>query len=205
MPKTPLLLLLILFLSTPSPTKAITLQQFRTLLSLTHSLMTRVANLRYSKGDYQGSKRAQNIADKLDGGLSLYKGMFSIGWDYLKNYAWRDMGSSIGMVRDMNRLLQALNELTQLESGKKRAEWVLRNYQSILVSSESVFRRLLQVFFKSGPLRDLVLMLQREAEGDLLRDCLELGSNDLNGVVQIFKDIFVQFSSGNQYGRSGDL
>lgn len=39
-------------------------------------------------------------------------------------------------------------------------------------------------------------MLQKEVvEGELLRDCLELGSDDLKGLIQIVKDIALQYSS----------
>ena len=55
-----------------------------------------------------------------------------------------------------------------------------------------------------GPLREVVETVQKEVvEGDLLRDCLELGSNDLKGLVQILKDIALQYSSSS--GRSEDL
>ena len=41
-------------------------------------------------------------------------------------------------------------------------------------------------------------IVQREvAEGDLLSDCLELGGNDLRGLVQIVKDLASQFSSSS--------
>lgn len=37
---------------------------------------------------------------------------------------------------------------------------------------------------------------QREVvDGGLLRDCLELGSNDLKGLLQIFKELALQFDS----------
>lgn len=36
--------------------------------------------------------------------------------------------------------------------------------------------------------------MQREVvDGDLLRDCLEVGSNDLKGLIQIIKDFVLQF------------
>lgn len=39
-------------------------------------------------------------------------------------------------------------------------------------------------------------MLQKElVEGELLKDCLELGSDDLKGLIQIIKDIALQYSS----------
>lgn len=51
-----------------------------------------------------------------------------------------------------------------------------------------------------GPLREVVETVQREVvERDLLRDCLELGSNDLKGLIQVFKDIALQYSTS---GRS---
>lgn len=38
--------------------------------------------------------------------------------------------------------------------------------------------------------------MQKEViEGGLLKDCLELGSNDLKAMLQIFKDLALQFYS----------
>lgn len=49
-----------------------------------------------------------------------------------------------------------------------------------------------------GPLRELVLTLQKEVvEGDLLRDCIELGADDLKGLIQVFKDIAIQYFSAS--------
>jgi hypothetical protein len=50
--------------------------------------------------------------------------------------------------------------------------------------------------------------VQREvAEGGLLRDCLELGAKDLKGLLQIFKDLALQFYSTSASGddRRDDL
>lgn len=55
-----------------------------------------------------------------------------------------------------------------------------------------------------GPLREIVETLQREVmEGGLLRDCLELGTNDLKGLLQILKDLSKQFYTNSNY--RGDL
>ncbi|PIA41353.1 hypothetical protein AQUCO_02200042v1 [Aquilegia coerulea] len=172
--------------------------------------MNRVSELRASRGDYEGSQRAKSIANKLERGLGLYKEIWSIGWDYLRNYAWTDIDISSSMemfrsVSDLNQILKDLNELTQLKSGKERTDWVLRNYQKVLLRCKSLFGKLLQVFVRSGPLRDLVLTLQIETQGDLVRDCLELGSNDLKGLIQVFNDLVVQFSGRNNNGRGSDL
>jgi hypothetical protein len=54
------------------------------------------------------------------------------------------------------------------------------------------------VWGAQGPLKEVVETVQREVvEGDLLRDCLELGSNDLKGLVQIVKDLSSQFYSSS--------
>lgn len=45
-------------------------------------------------------------------------------------------------------------------------------------------------------------MLQREiVEGDLLKDCLEVGTDDLKGLVQILKDIASQYAASSS-GRA---
>lgn len=42
--------------------------------------------------------------------------------------------------------------------------------------------------------REVVETLQKEVvEGGLIRDCLELGSNDLKGLIQVVKDLLLQF------------
>lgn len=46
--------------------------------------------------------------------------------------------------------------------------------------------------------------LQKEiVEGDLVRDCLELGGNDLNDLVRVFKDVLLQYTSAST--RNTDL
>ncbi|KAG6405080.1 hypothetical protein SASPL_132662 [Salvia splendens] len=45
-----------------------------------------------------------------------------------------------------------------------------------------------------GPIRDIVLSLQKEVvDGDLLRDCIELGTADLKSLMQCIKDIASTF------------
>lgn len=201
--KTQLLPFLVVFLviSKPTPSASFSYGQIRTLFSLAHSLMTRVGNLRASRGDESGAERARLIAAKLEHGFGLgfWGTMWSVGWDYIKNYGWRGMGSAsaelLGAVSDLNELLRSLNELTRLESVMDRKEWVSRNYQDVLRVSRSFFRRLLLVFRQSGALRELVETVQKEVEGGLLGDCLELGSSDLKGWIQAFKDLVLQFSS----------
>lgn len=100
-----------------------------------------------------------------------------------------------GAVSDMNELMRGLNELTRMDI-EERVAWVQRNYSNVLRTSKSLFGRLLKVFRQSGPLREAIETLQREVvEGDLLRDCLELGGNDFKGFMQILKDLALQSSS----------
>lgn len=135
--------------------------------------------------------------------LRFWASALSLGWDYVRNYAWRDAASFelLGVVSDMNELLNSLNELSQMESEAQRVEWVTHNYRSALRVTKSLFHRLLKVFSQSGPFREVVETVQKEVvEGDLLRDCLELGSNDLKGLIQVLKDMALQYSSSS--GRS---
>lgn len=45
-----------------------------------------------------------------------------------------------------------------------------------------------------GPLRDALLALRQEVEeGGLLRDCLEVGSDDLKGLVVVAKDLAFRY------------
>lgn len=155
--KTLLLPFLVVFLliSKPTPSASFSYGQIRTLFSVAHSLLTRVGNLRASRGDESGAERARLIAAKLEHGVGLgfWGTMWSVGWDYMRNYAWRGMGSAsaelVGAVYDLNELLRSLNELTRLESVMDRKEWVSRNYQDVLRVSRSFFRRLLLVFRQS--------------------------------------------------------
>ncbi|KAG6583934.1 GDSL esterase/lipase, partial [Cucurbita argyrosperma subsp. sororia] len=196
----PVVLFFLLLLTSPPPSLSFSFSQFKTLFSLAHSLMSRVANLRASRGDFAGSQRARHIAHQLEQGLGLnfWGSMWSLAWDYAKNYAWRDISYSdlYDAVPDMNALLRAFAELTGLESDMARASWVTRNYQSVLRVANSLLKRLLKVFRKSGAWRDVVETVQVEVvNGGLLKDCLELGSGDLKGMVQILKDLALNFYS----------
>ncbi|KAI3743002.1 hypothetical protein L1987_60703 [Smallanthus sonchifolius] len=105
----------------------------------------------------------------------------------------------LGEVSDMNELVKGLSELTRLESEVNRVEWVRRNYAIVLKVSKSLFNRLLKVFSQPGPLKDAVEMVRMEiVDGGLLQDCLELGSSDLKGVIQILKDLTSQYASSSK-------
>ncbi|XP_004295411.1 PREDICTED: uncharacterized protein LOC101298002 [Fragaria vesca subsp. vesca] len=199
-PSPAILLLTLLLLITPPPSQSLPYSQYRTLFSLAHSLMTRVANLRASRGDHAGSDRARNIAAKMESGLGLgvWGFMWSAGWDYLKNYSWRELpyAEMYGAASEASELMRWLGELTRKESDSERAAWIGQNYQNVFRVSTSLLRRLLRVFSQSGALREVVKAVQREVvEGELLKDCLELGSNDFRGVLQILKDLGLQYGS----------
>lgn len=83
--------------------------------------------------------------------LRFWASALSLGWDYVRNHAWRDAASFelLGVVSDMNELLNSLNELSQMESEAQRVEWVTHNYRSALRVTKSLFHRLLKVFSQS--------------------------------------------------------
>ncbi|KAJ7968808.1 Adenine phosphoribosyltransferase [Quillaja saponaria] len=199
-PSTATVLFFIILLVTASPSQSLSYSQYRSLFSLAHSLMKRVANLRAARGDIEGSERAQRMVERLERGLGLgfWGFMWSAGWDYAKNYSWRNFSVTelYGAVSEMNELLRYFGELTRKETDVDRVAWVRRNYQKVLSICNSLFGRLLSVFRQSGVLREVVETVQREVvEGGLLMDCLELGSNDLKGLIQIIKDMALQLCS----------
>ncbi|PIN04342.1 hypothetical protein CDL12_23117 [Handroanthus impetiginosus] len=202
MPATPQSLLCVsLLLLSSSLSHSFSFSNYQALFSLSHSLTSRVATLRAARGDLEGAARARKLAHNIERGLGLgfYKFAWNVGWDYVKNYGSGDAVSFEtlgGVLSDVNELLGALGELNQIQSDAERVAWVGRNYKDALRVSKSLFGRLLKVFHHSGPLREVVVILQQEIlEGDLLRDCLELGADDLKGLLQVLKDIALQYAS----------
>ncbi|KAL0442586.1 UNVERIFIED_CONTAM: hypothetical protein Slati_1981300 [Sesamum latifolium] len=176
---------------------------YQTILSLSHSLISRVATRRASRGDLDGAERARALAYNLErgSGLGFYKFAWNVGWDYIKHYAWRDAFSFEtlgGVLSDLNELLEAVCEFNRIQSEVERVAWVGQYYKKALRVSRSLFTRLLKVFRQPGPLREVMVTLQKEVvEGDLLRDCLELGGDDLKGLIQVFKDIALLYYSAS--------
>lgn len=153
----PLFLFLFLFLTTTTSVAPSSFfrsySQYKTVISLSHSLLLRVSNLRVARGDIVGANRAKLIADKLEKGLGpgIWGWAWSVGWDYAKNYAWRELDyrELHGVVSDLNELARFLGQLTQAESDVERASWIARNYSKVLRISKSLLKRLLQVFHRS--------------------------------------------------------
>ncbi|XP_044461074.1 uncharacterized protein LOC123192556 [Mangifera indica] len=196
----PLFLFIILATTAPQPIHSVSIFQYRSLLSLSHSILMRVANLRAERGDISGANRARLIAQKLEPGLGLgFVGFaWSVGWDYVKNYAWRELDyrELHGAASDLNDLGRFITELMRFDSDLDKATWIRRNYGNVLEVSKRLLVRLLGVFRQSGPLREVVETVQVEVvEGSLLRDCLVLGSNDLEGLLQIFQSLVSQHFS----------
>ncbi|KAL4335504.1 hypothetical protein GQ457_07G029930 [Hibiscus cannabinus] len=200
-PRATALIFILLATTVPQTVDSISYSQYRTLISLSQSLLTRVSNLRSARGDTDGSKRARLIAEKLERwqGVGFWGAAWSVGWDYVWNYGWGgdlDYTEIFGVASDLNQLGRMLGELTRSNSEMERASWVAGNYRNALAVSKRMFNRLLKVFKKSGVLREITETMQREVmEGGLLRDCLEIGSNDLKGLIQIFKDLASQYST----------
>ncbi|KAJ9690824.1 hypothetical protein PVL29_013131 [Vitis rotundifolia] len=188
------LVFLIILIAAPTPSGLFFPKPDQILVSLGHSLMTRVANLRDARGDHSGAERARAVAATLERlELALGGMMWSTVWDYFRNYPWGEMK---GAVLEMKELLRWMTELSRMESGAERAAWVVRNYQSVLRVSNSMLGKLLQEFRQSEALREVVEAVKKEVvEGELLRDCLELVSNDWKGLMQVLNDHLSQSSS----------
>ncbi|KAH7686312.1 hypothetical protein IHE45_04G097300 [Dioscorea alata] len=194
------LLLLLLLSPEPEFVGGIGLGQLGSLFSISHSLMTRVANARAARGDLRGANRARSIATnfRLIGGG--WTSIFSAGWDFARNYAWRDGGGiPISEVsRSATELLAAVAEFSRFDSAADRGRWLLRRYPRLFAVSKSLMESLLQVFNRSGPLKEAMVVLQEElVDGELLRDCLEVGAGDLEGLLTIARDLFSSMANSN--------
>ncbi|XP_060194048.1 uncharacterized protein LOC132623325 isoform X1 [Lycium barbarum] len=248
--------LLLFLVSNPSPCSSsftFPYSNYHILLSLSHSLFSRVANLREARGDYHAADRARSIARILENGLdsgSFWNIMWSVAWDY----DGRDAATSFDM-SELNELLRGLTEFSPLGSDRERVDWINRNYHNLLKVSTPLFGRLRKVFrqsgealwrdakknmehtlakleigwipalarkltsepqlkyvksvvfvlglifFKQGPLKEVIETLQKEVlEGDLPKDCLELGTTDLKGLLMVFKDISSKHTSTSSTG-----
>ncbi|XP_015167912.1 uncharacterized protein [Solanum tuberosum] len=198
-----LLFLFFLLLSKPPPCSSFSFpfSNYHAVLSLSHSLFSRVANLRETRGDYDGASRARSIARKLENGMGIgfWKVMWNVGWDYARNYAWRDATSfeMFGAFSDLNEILRGLSDFSSVSSDRERVKWMNRNYENLFRVSKSLFGKFRKVFRQpQGPVKEVMETLQKEVlEGDLLKDCLELGSTDLKGLITVLKDISSKYTS----------
>ncbi|XP_010481546.1 PREDICTED: uncharacterized protein LOC104760342 [Camelina sativa] len=210
-------LFLILTVSSPSSifvnafTFPFSFTQYKTLISTSRSLLLRVANLRASRGDILGSSRVRAMAEEIDRGLGLgcLSRAWSVGWDYMWNYAWRkggiDYSEMYDAIGDLNELMGMVTEFNRAESNAGKASAVARSYGKALRVSKKLLNRLLRIFGKSGALRELWEMIQAEVvDGELLQDCLEVGGNDVKSLLQIAKDMALQFFS-SQSSSSDEL
>ncbi|KAG5622270.1 hypothetical protein H5410_007488 [Solanum commersonii] len=193
-----LLFLFFLLLSKPSPCSSFSFpfSNYHAVFSLSHSLFSRVANLREARGDYDGAARARSIARKLENGMGIgfWKVMWNVGWDY----AWRDATSfeMFGAFSDLNEILRGLSDFSSVSSDTERVKWMNRNYENLFRVSKSLFGKFRKVFRQPGPVKEVMETLQKEVlEGDLLKDCLELGSTDLKGLIMVLKDISSKYTS----------
>lgn len=153
---------LLLLLPPPPPAVAAAawlgaLGRWRTVVSLSHSLLQRVANLRTERGDHTGAARARTIAHRLEllGGGAAEGGLWSLCWDYLRNYAWREGGgiggveAAVEIYRAAGELVSSLQELGRLRSDAERARWAARNYPRMVSAAGTIFRRLSHAFWRS--------------------------------------------------------
>lgn len=140
----PLFILCLLLTPSPPGASALGFYQIKTLLSLSNSLLSRVANARSARGDLSGAARVSHLASNLSL-LTRNVGIFSLGWDYIWNY----YSSSLELpLEDMSRLAKKLLEASRTGSNE-RIMWISENYSDLKRLSESVIQGLLRSFSQS--------------------------------------------------------
>ncbi|KAL6615987.1 hypothetical protein ACP70R_038257 [Stipagrostis hirtigluma subsp. patula] len=189
-PHLPLVVLVLLVVSSPLPHASalrIPLREVSTLISLSHSLLSRVAATRAARGDDAAAARVRRIASLLSS-----RGAWGLGWDYLRHYAFSSVaGCGLSCASAASRLLAAAAEASRLRSATDAAQWMRRHYGDVREAAALLLNGLLVAFSEQGPLREVVMDVKWEVEeGELLKDCLEVGAKDLQGLLVIAKDLF---------------
>jgi len=185
-PHLPLFVLVLLIFSTPIPRASalrVPLRQAATLVSLSHSLLSRVAATRAARGDAAAAARARRIASLLSS-----RGAWGLGWDYLRHYAFSSAtGCGLSCAAAASRLIAAAAEASRLRSATDAAQWMRRHYGDIRDAAAQLLNGLLLAF--SEEVTDLLtrgasdshiaLSMWEVEERELLKDCLEVGAKDL--------------------------
>uniref|UniRef100_A0ACD5W162 Uncharacterized protein n=3 Tax=Avena sativa TaxID=4498 RepID=A0ACD5W162_AVESA len=199
-PHLPLIAIVLLLLFSPPPRTyalRVPLREVASPLSLSHSLLTRVAVARADRGDAASAARARRIASHLS--LLSSGGAWALGWDYLRHYAFSSAaGCGLSCATAAARLLAAAAEASRLNSPVDAAQWLRRNYGDLRAAATKLLSGLLAAFSQQGPLREVVLDVKWEVEeGELLKDCLQVGAKDLEGLLIIAKDLMFGASRGS--------
>ena len=131
--------------------------RWRDVISLCRSLLLKVARARSERGDTGGAATVRALADKLGflgGGTSAAGGLWSLFWDYLRNYAWREGGglgsfeSTAEIYVAAGEMISSIRQYGQLRSDAERAQWVARNYSKMVSAARTIFRRLSATFWR---------------------------------------------------------
>uniref|UniRef100_A0A0D9V579 Uncharacterized protein n=1 Tax=Leersia perrieri TaxID=77586 RepID=A0A0D9V579_9ORYZ len=205
----PLFLIVLLLLVTPSIPRAsafrVPLREVAALLNLSRSLLTRVAAARAARGDDVAASRARRIASHLS--LFSSRGAWALSWDYLRHYTFSSAaGCGLRCATAAARLLAAAAEVSRLHSATEAAQWLRSNYGDVRDAGAQLLNGLLVSFSEQGPLREVVMDVKWEVEeGELLKDCLEVGAKDLEGLLVIAKDLIFGASRTSSRSRHNEL
>ncbi|CAH9113574.1 unnamed protein product [Cuscuta europaea] len=180
-----LLLVFFLLLINPSPSSSLFLPlfQYQTALSLSRTLFNRVADHRTARGDALGAARVRSIAKIINeaNGVGLWKLMWNHGRSFVRNFF------------NFNVLVRALGELTRAGSEEDKEKLSNRNHGNVTKIANDLSARM-----QKGALAELMELLRKEiVEGDLLKDCLQVGGSDLKELIQVLKNMALQFTNSS--------
>lgn len=181
---------------------------WRTARSLLHSLLHRIINHRLARGDAAGAERVRRMIASVDSGIWFWKNAGSLGWDYLINYSWRRLDASqlVGVLMLINDLQSAVGELSQFSSDLDRLHWISANYGRILQLAKSALQKLLKLFDRPGAIQSFVFAIEREVmSGDILRDALQLGASDFQGLIVVAKEMLQRYYKPSNTGFEQEL
>ncbi|CAL5034002.1 unnamed protein product [Urochloa decumbens] len=183
----PVLVLVLLVSLSSHPLVASVLIPFHrvaTLVSLSHSLLIRVAAARDARGESAAADRARRIASLLSS-----RGAWGLSWDYLCSKS--ASGSVLSCIAGKSRLLAAAMKASRLRSTSDAAEWMSCHYEDVRTTAAQLLNGLLDIFSEQGVLREVMMDVKLELEeGEFLKDCLELGTKELEVLFVVSKGLF---------------
>jgi hypothetical protein len=140
-----LLFVLVLLFSTLTPRTSalrVPLRHVATLVSLSHSLLSRAAITRVAHGDAVAAARVRWIASLLSS-----RGAWGLGWDYLRHYAFSSaIGCGLSCAAAASRLIAAAAQASRLRSATDVVQWMRLHYGDICDAASQLLNGLLLTF-----------------------------------------------------------
>eukprot|EP00897_Mesotaenium_endlicherianum_P004383 jgi/Mesen1/3973/ME000210S03212 len=185
-------------------TSIIFFKRWWTVTGLAQTMLERVAKDRRARGDIEGADRIQGVAKNWLSPFGWWKQAFRVTWDYI-SYFWTSKkvpGSEHHLrviMKDLAKLTSLVGELILVRDDAGRRDWMLRNWSQVVTLGQHVSDGLRHMFYKPGPIQDMVKVLQKElSDGKLPRDVANVAGQDLHHFLKEIPGFLQPFIGGKK-------